>query len=284
MNSLSLNLAWRRLWHRARHAPAAALGGLILLGVVVAAVFAPWLAPHDPLAQHISARLLRPGNEHWLGTDALGRDVLSRLLYGARPTLSIALLVLAASVPLGLMTGLLAGLAGGWTERVLMRLTDIMLALPQLVLALAFAGVLGPGIFNGALAVALTIWPAYARLARQEAAAMRHSDYLAAALMLGISRQRLLWRHLLPMCLPLSWTRVAVDMAAVILALASLGYLGLGVQPPTPEWGAMVADGSKLIFDQWWLAAVPGAAILLLCLACNLLADGLRDLGELLDE
>jgi peptide/nickel transport system permease protein len=265
---------------RGLRSPAATIGASVLLVVIIVAVFAPWLAPTDPLRQDIALRLRPPGAGHWLGTDNLGRDILSRLIYGARPTLGIAALVMAAAAPIGLLIGIVAGYVGGWTERVLMRFTDIVLAFPQLVLALAFAGLLGAGTFNGALAVALTIWPSYARLARTETLAIRDSDYLAAARMLGIRGGRLLWGHVLPICLPFVYVRVALDMAATILSLSSLGFLGLGVQPPTPEWGAMVADGSKVIFDQWWVAAAPGAAILIICVAFNLLADGLRDLGD----
>lgn len=265
---------------RGLRSPAATIGAAVLLLVVLVALFAPWFAPTDPLRQDIAVRLRPPGPGHWLGTDNLGRDILSRLIYGARPTLGIAVLVLAAAAPIGLLIGIVAGYVGGWTERALMRFTDIVLAFPQLVLALAFAGLLGAGTFNGAVAVALTIWPSYARQARTETSAIRDSDYLAAARMLGIRGGRLLWGHVLPICLPFVYVRVALDMAATILSLSSLGFLGLGVQPPTPEWGAMVADGSKVIFDQWWVAAVPGAAILLVCVAFNLLADGLRDLGD----
>ena len=267
-------------WKRGLRSPAAMLGATVLLLFACIAVLAPWLAPHDPLQQDIATRLRPPGLGHWLGTDNLGRDILSRLIYGARPTLGIALLVMAGAAPTGLLIGIVAGYAGGWTERVLMRFTDIVLAFPQLVLALAFAGLLGAGTFNGAVAVALTIWPSYARQARAETLAIRDSDYLAAARMLGIRGGRLLWGHVLPMCLPFVYVRVALDMAATILSLSSLGFLGLGVQPPTPEWGSMVADGSKVIFDQWWVAAAPGAAILVVCVAFNLLADGLRDLGD----
>jgi peptide/nickel transport system permease protein len=278
--STSLPTSARPSWQHRLRSPAAVIGATVLLVLVLMALFAPWLAPKDPLQQDIALRLRPPGPGHWLGTDNLGRDLLSRVIYGARPTLGIALLVMASAAPIGLLIGIVAGYMGGWVERVLMRFTDIVLAFPQLVLALAFAGLLGAGTFNGALAVALTIWPSYARQARAETLAIRDSDYLAAARMLGIRGGRLLWGHVLPMCLPFVYVRLALDMAATILSLSSLGFLGLGVQPPTPEWGAMVADGSKVIFDQWWVAAVPGAAILIVCIAFNLLADGLRDLGD----
>ena len=278
--STSLPTSARPSWQHRLRSPAAVIGATVLLVLMLMALFAPWLAPKDPLQQDIALRLRPPGPGHWLGTDNLGRDLLSRVIYGARPTLGIALLVMASAAPIGLLIGIVAGYMGGWVERVLMRFTDIVLAFPQLVLALAFAGLLGAGTFNGALAVALTIWPSYARQARAETLAIRDSDYLAAARMLGIRGGRLLWGHVLPMCLPFVYVRLALDMAATILSLSSLGFLGLGVQPPTPEWGAMVADGSKVIFDQWWVAAVPGAAILIVCIAFNLLADGLRDLGD----
>ena len=278
--STSLPTSARPSWQHRLRSPAAVIGATVLLVLVLMALFAPWLAPKDPLQQDIALRLRPPGPGHWLGTDNLGRDLLSRVIYGARPTLGIALVVMASAAPIGLLIGIVAGYMGGWVERVLMRFTDIVLAFPQLVLALAFAGLLGAGTFNGALAVALTIWPSYARQARAETLAIRDSDYLAAARMLGIRGGRLLWGHVLPMCLPFVYVRLALDMAATILSLSSLGFLGLGVQPPTPEWGAMVADGSKVIFDQWWVAAVPGAAILIVCIAFNLLADGLRDLGD----
>lgn len=260
--------------------PSALWGAAILIGVVFLALAAPWLAPQDPLAQHLDQRLLPPGGAHWLGTDGLGRDLWSRLAYGVRPTLGLAALVVLVSVPSGLAVGVISGYYGGWLERVLMRLTDIVMALPQLVLALAFVGVMGPGLFHGALALVLTGWPAYARLARAETRRLRRHDYLAVAEMQGIVGVRLLVGHVLPFCWPAVHVRAALDLASIVLAAAGLGFLGLGVQPPTPEWGAMVAEGSKVIFDQWWVSAIPGAAILLLSLSFNLLADGLRDIGD----
>jgi peptide/nickel transport system permease protein len=265
---------------RFKRSPAALCGAVFLLIIVAGALAAPWLAPFDPLSQDLSQRLLPPGGAHLLGTDGLGRDLLSRLMYGVRPTLGLAVLVVLISVSCGLTAGIVSGYYGGWIERVLMRVTDIVMALPQLVLALAFVGVMGPGLINGALALVLTGWPAYARLARAETRLLRRHEYLAAAEMQGIVGARLLWGHVLPACWPAVQIRVALDLASIVLAAAGLGFLGLGVRPPTPEWGAMVAEGSKVIFDQWWVSAIPGGAILLLSLAFNLLADGLRDLGD----
>jgi len=188
------------------------------------------------------------------------------------------LVVVVLMAPLGITIGIVAGFFGGIAERLLMRLTDIVMSFPRLLLAFAFVAIMGPGLINGALALALTSWPAYARQARVETLALRRSDYLAAAEMVGIGGMRLLWGHILPLVLPSAVIRLALDLSGIILAAAGLGFLGLGVRPPTAEWGSMVADGTQVIFDQWWVAAVPGLAILTISLAFNLMADGLRDI------
>lgn len=252
--------------------------GLTLVIVLVAmALLAPLLAPFDPNAQVIEQRLLAPSALHWFGTDGFGRDLLSRVIYGARPTLLLVSLILVLTIPVGLLVGITAGYVGGWTERVLMRITDIFLSLPNLVIALALVAMLGPGLMNGALALALTSWPPFARQARAETLALRRSDYLAAARMQGITGLRLMFGHILPLCLPTAVVRAALSLGGIILSAAGLGFLGMGVQPPTAEWGSMVAEGSKVIFDQWWVAAAPGATILFASLAFNLTGDGLRD-------
>lgn len=252
--------------------------GLTLVAVLVlTALLAPLLAPFDPNMQTISARLLSPSAQHWFGTDGFSRDLLSRVIYGARPTLLLVSLILVLTIPVGLLIGITAGYVGGWTERVLMRITDIFLSLPNLVIALALVAMLGPGLMNGALALALTSWPPFARQARAETLALRRSDYLAAARMQGITGLRLMFGHILPLCLPTAVVRAALSLGGIILSAAGLGFLGMGVQPPTAEWGSMVAEGSKVIFDQWWVAAAPGAAILFASLAFNLTGDGLRD-------
>jgi len=253
------------------------IGAAVVALVLGTALAAPWIAPYDPLAQDVADRLQPSSARHWLGTDGLGRDVLSRLIYGARPTLGLVALVALLMVPIGLAVGVLSGFYGGLLERALMGLTNITMALPQLVLALAFVGLMGPGLINAALALVLTGWPAYARLARAETTLLRRSDYIAAAQMQGIVGLRLLWGHVLPACWPAMQVRLALDLASIILAAAALGFLGLGVRPPTAEWGMMIADGSKVVFDQWWIAAVPGIAILVVSLSFNLLADGIRD-------
>ncbi len=265
------------LWRRWRRSAAAMIGAAVVALVLGMALLAPWIAPYDPLAQDVADRLQPSSAQHWLGTDGLGRDLLSRLIYGARPTLGLVALVALLMVPVGLAVGVLSGFYGGLLERALMGLTNITMALPQLVLALAFVGLMGPGLINAALALVLTGWPAYARLARAETTLLRRSDYIAAAQMQGIVGLRLLWGHVLPACWPAMQVRLALDLASIILAAAALGFLGLGVRPPTAEWGMMIADGSKVVFDQWWIAAVPGAAILVVSVSFNLLADGIRD-------
>jgi len=261
-----------------RRSPAAAVGTVILVAILAMAALAPLLAPYDPIAQDIAARLAPPSPAHWLGTDGFGRDIVSRLIYGSRPTLLIISLVALIMAPLGTAIGIVAGYYGGIVDRVLMRLTDMVMSFPRLILAFAFVAVLGPGLLNAALALALTSWPAYARQARVETQAMRKSDYLSSAEMLGIRGPRLLIGHVLPLVFSLAIVRVALDLAGMVLIAAGLGFLGLGVRPPTAEWGTMVADGTSVIFDQWWVAASPGVCILIASLSFNLLADGLRDL------
>jgi len=249
--------------HRLLRSPAACCGLAIVSLLVLTALFAPWLAPMDPNWQDAAMRLQMPNLQHWLGTDSFGRDLLSRLIYGTRPALGLVALVTVITLPVGLLVGILSGYYGGWLERILMRFTDVVMSMPRLILAFAFVAMLGPGLVNGALALALTTWPAYARQARSEIQRLRHSDYLAAAEMMGIRGLRLLVGHILPLCLPSAIVRLALDLG-----------------PPMAEWGAMIADGMQVIFDQWWIAAAPGGAILIASLAFNLLGDGLRDILE----
>ncbi|NTG18513.1 ABC transporter permease [Agrobacterium rhizogenes] len=263
---------------RIMRSPSAATGTLIVITVLAIALLAPVIAPYDPNLQDTAIRLAAPNTLHLFGTDAFGRDLLSRLLYGARPTLLLVLFVILLMAPAGISVGILAGYFSGIVERLLMRLTDVVMSFPRLLLAFAFVAIMGPGLINGALALALTSWPAYARQARVETAALHRSDYLAAAEMVGISGVRLLWGHVLPLVLPSAIIRLALDLSGIILAAAGLGFLGLGVRPPTAEWGSMVAEGTQVIFDQWWIAAAPGLAILVTSLGFNLVADGLRDI------
>lgn len=272
--SISAWNAWRTL-----SSNALAMVGLgIIVVLILMAIFAPVIATHAPNAQNLAGRLNPPGWEgHILGTDELGRDIFSRIVHGARVTLYIVALVAVTAPVFGLIVGTVAGTLGGWTDRILMRITDIFLAFPRLILALAFVAALGPGIVNAVLAIALTAWPAYARVARAETLTVRRSDYIAAARLQGASTLRIITGHIMPMCLSSVVVRVTLDMAGIILTAAGLGFLGLGAQPPLAEWGAMISTGRQYLLSHWWVATVPGIAILLVSLGFNLLGDALRD-------
>jgi peptide/nickel transport system permease protein len=276
----ALGRAYRR-WQRFADNPLSLFGFAILLLLVLVAACGPLIAPHDPLHQVLAERLLPPGTaSHWLGTDQLGRDILSRLIYGSRITLSIAILVVVVVVPIGLLIGTTAGFFGGWLDNLLMRITDIALAFPKIVLALAFAAALGPGVINAVIAISITAWPAYARLARAETLRIVQADFIHVARLQGASRLRLLLRYIVPLCSSSVIVRATLDMAGIILTVAGLGFLGLGAQPPSPEWGFMVASGRNVLLDAWWVATIPGCAILAVSLAFNLLGDGLRDVFD----
>ena len=265
-------LAFRRNW-------LAMVGLGIILVLVLVAVFADVIAPYDPLAggDLRTARLLPPSWEHPFGTDEQARDIFSRIVFGSRLTLLVVALVAVIATPIGLLVGTTAGYFGGWVDTVLMRITDIFLAFPRLILALAFVAALGPGIENAIIAIAITSWPPYARLARAETLTIRDSDFINAARLQGASSARILWGHVTPLCLSSVIIRVTLDMAGIILTAAGLGFLGLGAQPPQPEWGAMIAAGRRFLIDQWWVATMPGIAIFIVSLGFNLLGDGLRD-------
>ncbi|APX25830.1 peptide/nickel transport system permease protein (plasmid) [Salipiger profundus] len=254
------------------------LFGLIVLGLLIAvALFAPLLATHDPYMQDLQNTLQPPSAAHLFGTDELGRDIYSRLVHGSRITLTIIFLVTIVVGPMGLFFGTVAGYFGGKVDTVLMRITDIFLSFPSLILSLAFVAALGPSLNNAIIAISLTAWPPIARLARAETMTFRQADYIAAARLQGASSGRIIWRSIVPMCLPSVLIRLTLNMATVILTAAGLGFLGLGAQPPLPEWGAMIATGRRYMIDSWWLVTFPGLAILSVSLAFNLLGDGLRD-------
>ncbi|TPK24545.1 ABC transporter permease [Mesorhizobium sp. B2-5-9] len=265
-------------WRRFSANRLAFVGLLIIIALLLVAVLAGVLAPYSPTFGDLkNARLLAPSVQHWFGTDDLGRDIYSRILYGSRWTLYVVVLVAIIAAPIGLLVGTVAGYAGGWTDAILMRITDIFLAFPKLVLALAFVAALGPGIENAVLAIAITSWPPYARIARAETLTVRNSDYIKAVQLMGASPFRIVLRHIMPLCISSLIVRVTLDMAGIILTAAGLGFLGLGAQPPLPEWGTMIASGRRFILDQWWVAGAPGFAILIVSLGFNLLGDGLRD-------
>ena len=268
-----LYLGWRRLAGN----PAAAAALVALACLVAAALLAPVIAPGGYDEQDLARRLLPPSRAHPFGSDDLGRDILARLAHGARITLMIATLVALIAAPIGLAVGTAAGYFGGWVDAVLMRVNDVFLSFPSLILALGFVAALGPGIRNAIIAISLTAWPPIARLARAETLTIRNADYIAAVRIQGGSSLRIIARHVVPMCLPSVVVRVTLNMAGIILTAAGLGFLGLGAQPPMPEWGAMLSTGRSHLTGAWWLSAVPGTAILLTSLAFNLLGDGLRD-------
>lgn len=257
--------------------PTSAFGILVLGTLILVALMAPWIATHDPYTQDLTNALAAPGDRHLFGTDELGRDIFSRLVFGARITLTIIFLVTIVVGPIGLFVGTVAGYFGGRVDMVLMRLTDLFLSFPSLILSLAFVAALGPSLNNAIIAIALTSWPPIARLARAETLTFRSADYIAAARLQGASPARIIWRSIVPMCLPSVLIRLTLNMATVILTAAGLGFLGLGAQPPLPEWGAMIATGRRYMIDSWWLVTFPGLAILSVSLAFNLLGDGLRD-------
>ncbi|KKB10459.1 D-ala-D-ala transporter subunit [Devosia geojensis] len=257
--------------------PLSVLGGLIILLLIVTAVGAPWIAPYSATGQDLANRLMPPSAAHWMGTDELGRDIFSRVVWGSQITLTIVLLVALIAAPLGLLIGAISGYFGGWVDKALMGVTDVFLSMPKLILALAFVAALGPGINNAIIAIAITTWPAYARIARAETLTFRNAEFISAVQLQGASPLRVITRHILPLCTPSMIIRVTLDMAGIILTAAGLGFIGLGAQPPLPEWGAMISRGRTFILDQWWVATMPGFAIIIVSLGFCFLGDGLRD-------
>ncbi|HYX80565.1 MAG TPA: ABC transporter permease [Actinomycetota bacterium] len=263
-----------------RRNPLLVAGAALSLLILVVAILAPVLAPHPAdatIATHPTQTLEAPSASHLFGTDQLGRDVFSRVLYGARISPLIAVLVLLISCLVGIPLGTAAGYFGGPIDEVVMRITDVFLAFPALLLALAFAAVLSPSVGNTTLAIALTWWPWYTRLIRGQAASVAGRQYVEAARALGVRHRWILLRHILPNSITPLIVQVSLDVSAVILTASALSFLGLGAQDPTPDWGLMVSQGQSYFTTQWWLVTFPGAAILLTAVAFNLLGDGLRD-------
>lgn len=252
------------------------LGLLVVLFWIVVALTIHWWAPYDPL-QMVGRRLQPPSAEHWLGTDALGRDVLTRTLTGATQSLPIALVVVLFGVAIGSSLGAIAGFVGGIVDSIVMRLVDVTLSFPPILLAMAVTASLGPGLHNAAIAMIIVWWPVYARLMRAQVIAVKGQEHVEAAIAAGASRPRQLVVHILPLC----WTPVLInatmDFGQIVLLAASLSFIGLGALPPTPEWGAMISEGA-VHFYYWWIAAGPGVAILSIVLGFNFLGDALRDI------
>lgn len=265
-----------RAWWRSQ--PLAAVGLLLLLGFTIAAVLAPWLAPADPTQIALRHRLVAPGPGHWFGTDELGRDILSRIVYGARVSLLVAVSVVGLSLLVGLVAGSVAGFYGGWMDTVLnVYLTNAFLALPGILLAIAFIAFVGPGLGNVVLALALSGWVNYARLVRAQVMAVREREFVEAARAMGASDLRILCRHILPNIVQPVIVQGAIGMAGAVLAEATLSFLGLGVPAPTPSWGAMLNDARSHLFDAPHLALFPAAAVMLMVLGFNFVGDALRD-------
>ncbi|WP_269938817.1 ABC transporter permease [Arthrobacter sp. HY1533] len=258
----------------------AAVGiGLILL-MVVLAVFGQWIAPFPEQGMgqtNISQRNLAPGALHWLGTDQLGRDVLSRIVMGARPALTVSLFVVAIAALIGVPLGAIAGYRGGWLDEVLMRITEVFQSFPPLLLAMVTVAVLGPSMTNAGIALAICWWPWYARLVRAEARSLRDRPFVEAARAMGVPTWKIIGQHILRNCSTPILVQATVDVGSVILAAGSLAFIGLGAQPPSPDWGLMVAEGRGMVLTSWWISTFPGLAIFLATLGFNLLGDALRD-------
>jgi ABC-type dipeptide/oligopeptide/nickel transport system permease subunit len=263
--------------------PTMLLSATVLLVFVVAAVFAPQLAPFDPTAQDLRNRLIPPAwfdggsRSHWLGTDNLGRDILSRLLYGSRVSLVIGIATITFGMAIGALVGMVSGYFGSHVDTVSMRIVDVWMAFPSLLLALIFAAVLGPGLVNLIIALVLTSWPIYTRVIRAEVLSLREREFVTAIRALGSTHARVLIQHVLPNVFPLLLVIGTLQLGVTIITEASLSFLGIGVDPATPTWGAMLSDGRRYMRQAWWLTALPGVAISLVVLAVNLAGDGLRD-------
>lgn len=268
----------RRPFARALRRPQFAIGIAVLAFWILVIVTVSWWAPYGPL-EETGARLQSPNGSHWLGTDTLGRDVLTRTLYGARYSLPTAAAVIGLTVLLGSLLGALAGFCGGWIDTVIMRLSDVVLAFPPILLAMAVAAALGPGLRNTVLALIVVWWPIYARLLRGQVISIRHREHIEAAVSVGVPKRRILRRHILPLATTPVLINATMDFGQVVLLTASLSFLGLGAVPPTPEWGVLIDEGSRN-FYQWWIALAPGVAILSVVLAFNFLGDSLRDLFD----
>lgn len=268
---------WKRALGKARGNPTTLAGALICLLIVVSAVFAPWLAPFDPTEQNIMDRLQPPGGEYPLGTDQFGRDILSRLMWGGRISLTVSLGAIAAAMVIGGAIGLVSGYIGGKFDLFVMQVMDVLLSFPSLILGLIVVALLGPELVNLVVAIALTAIAPFARVARAPTLALKERAFVEAGRALGFSHTRILFRHILPNILSEVMVMGTLWLATAVRVEASLSFIGLGVKPPTPTWGGMTRDGFENILDAPWLAIFPGVAILLLVLGLNMVGDGLRD-------
>jgi peptide/nickel transport system permease protein len=258
--------------------PAIGFSLLIMLLFLFAALLAPLLSPSDPLAQNVLNGLKPPSAEHLLGTDKLGRETLSRLLYGARISLFVGVTVVLIASVIGTLLGVVAGYLGGWADEALMRITDIFFAFPALILAMAIAGALGPSLQNALIAISVVTWPVYARLLRGQVLALKEREFILAARTVGVPEWQIILRHLLPNMLAPLLVQASFDMGGAITSVAGLSFIGFGAQPPTPEWGVMISEARNYMATAWWLGTFPALAIMMVVGGFNLLGDGLRDL------
>ncbi len=261
-----------------KKSPLAMVGTILVAIFLFIALFAPLIAPYDPIKQDLNNILQPPSKAHPFGTDTLGRDILSRVIYGARISLIIGVLVVAISSLIGIVAGLLSGFFGGYVDLVIMRITDLFLSFPALILAMAIAGALGPSLTNTMIAISLVWWPPYARLIRGQVLIVKNREFVEAATALGESNLKIMFTHVLPNSVTPAIIQATMDLGAVILTAAGLSFIGFGAQPPTPEWGSMISLGRNYFLKQWWLATFPGLAILVTVVGFNLLGDGIRDL------
>ena len=273
MRASPARLAWQALLKR----PTAVFGGVVLLVIAALALLAPWVAPFDPLATSWSLVRKAPSAAHWFGTDEVGRDLLSRVIWGGRASLAAGVIAVSIAVGVGVPLGMLAGYLGGWFDAIIGRLTDAMLAVPFLILAIALAAFLGPSLGNAMIAIGITATPIFVRLSRGQVMAARAEDWVEAARSVGNPPARILMRHILPNILPPVMVQATLAIASAIIAEASLSFLGLGQQPPAPSWGSMLNTAQRFLTQAPWMAVFPGLAIFLTVLAFNLFGDGLRD-------
>ena len=274
---------WRHVFSVILREPLSLLSTVIIILFILMALFAPQISPYPDEGAgktHASNTLLPPSAEHPFGADKLGRDILSRIIFGARPALIIPIGVVLFAVLIGAPLGALAGYKGGWLDEIIMRITDLFLAFPSLLLAMAIASALGRGLDKAALALIVSWWPWYTRIARGVAVGLRERYFVEAAQASGVSDAVIIFRHILPNTISPILVQATVDMGKVILAMGGLAFLGLGTQPPSPDWGLMVSEGRQFILDKWWIATFPGIAIFIIVLAFNLLGDTLRDIFD----
>jgi peptide/nickel transport system permease protein len=269
--------AWRTLSRFLRKNPLALAGLAIVLLTILIALLSQWIVPYDPIQPNLEEKLIGPSETHILGTDEMGRDVLSRIIAGTSISLGSALLIIGLSAGFGVFVGMIAGYSGGWIDDLLMRMTDIFLVFPALILAMAIGATLGPSLQNALISVAIVWWPWYARLVRGQVLSLRNREYVLAAQALGLSRFQIMLWHILPNSLAPFIVQATLDVGNTILLTASLSFIGLGAQPPHPEWGAMVSSGRLYMLSYWWVPTMPGFAILISVLGFNLLGDAARD-------